>query len=158
MFELFTDTPSSSFALILSVILKFGLVILIIVALLNLLRYVKAGFTTTFNKHLQIIETLHLSPKQKIFLIQIDSRTLLISATEENISLLGEVELSDAEKASLHHQNNANGSLPIQPSESFQWGKIWDSLKTKAKVFKHHENTPASNPSAEAKETFASNL
>ncbi len=155
IFDLLTDTPTSSFGLILSVLLKLGIVILIIVALLSLMRYFKTGFTTSFNKHLHIIETLHLSPKQKLFLVQVGHRTLLLSATEEHIALLSEVE-SPIVDTTLTSTPTGNIGLTFQPSHSFQWNKFWDSLKTQTRIFKHTSSAAANQSAAEVKETLAS--
>lgn len=155
IFDLLTDTPTSSFGLILSVVLKLGIVILIIVALLSLMRYFKTGFTTSFNKHLHIIETLHLSPKQKLFLVQIGHRTMLLSATEEHIALLSEVDLHTVEPT-LTSKATEDIGISLEPSHSFQWDKFWDSLKTRTRIFKPTSSAAAHQSAAEVKETLAS--
>ena len=151
MIDLFTDTPTSSIGLVISVILKLGLVILIIVALLSLMRYMRAGFSTSFNKHLHLIETLHLSPKQKLFLIQVGNRTLLISAADEQITLLSEVELPNVEQ-----YLQTNSFTPLQTSQPLAWENFIKNMRSKFSMSKTKKE-PLPN-TAEAKETYITNL
>jgi|GEM_PF-5039114 flagellar biogenesis protein FliO len=151
MIDLFTETPASSIELVISLILKLGLVILIIVALLSLMRYVKTGFSASFNKHLHLIETLHLSPKQKLFLIQVGNRTLLISAADEQIALLGEVELTNVEQ-----NPQVNSFTRVQTPQTFALENFLKNMRSKFKVTKTRPET--SSHTTEAQETCINNI
>ena len=99
MFDFFTETPYSTVELFIKIALNLGLVLLIIFALNSLIRHFKSGSIGTTNKHLSLLETMYLSPKQKIYLVRVSNKTILLSSTEEHIAMLGEVALPAEELA-----------------------------------------------------------
>ncbi len=78
---------------VLGVLLKLGLVILLIVAFMSLLRRFKMGGLGQQTHHLALVETLYLSPKQKVHLVRAGEKVFLVGATDETLSLLSEVDV-----------------------------------------------------------------
>lgn len=83
----------SAASLTLSVIVKLGVILLLIYVCLHLLRRLQSISRLSPNRRITILETAHLSPRQKLHLVQVGGRTLLLGATEQNLSFLAEVEL-----------------------------------------------------------------
>lgn len=78
-----------------SVFLKLGLVLVLIYACLYVIRRLKSSTNSLSRRQLAILETLHLSPHQKLHLVQAGSTVLLIGATDDNLSVLSEVEMKE---------------------------------------------------------------
>jgi flagellar biosynthetic protein FliO len=78
-----------------SVFLKLGLVLVLMYACLYVIRRLKSSTNSLYRRQLAILETLHLSPRQKLHLVQAGSTVLLIGATDDNLSVLSEVEMKE---------------------------------------------------------------
>ena len=90
--ELVSNGFFSSAGFVFSVIFKLGIVILLIYVSLYTLRKWQLGKMDPTTKTMQVIETIHLTPHQSLHLVQIASREILIGATDQALTLLGEVE------------------------------------------------------------------
>lgn len=72
-------------------LLNFGLVIAVMLGCLWMLKRLQGKSFQLPRKHasrLQVIETLSIGPRQKILLISVDGRELLISSTAQQINNL----------------------------------------------------------------------
>jgi flagellar biosynthetic protein FliO len=78
----------------LSVLFKLGFVILLIYVSLYLLKRWQTGKLPGSVKKLSILETTHLSPRQALHLVKVDSQVFLIGATDQTISYLLQLENS----------------------------------------------------------------
>lgn len=78
-----------------SVFLKLGLVLVLMYACLYVIRRLKFNTKGLSHRQLVILETLHLSPRQKLHLVQVGNKVLLIGATDDNLSVLGNVEMKE---------------------------------------------------------------
>ncbi|MCI0521603.1 MAG: flagellar biosynthetic protein FliO [Chloroflexi bacterium] len=86
------DDSASTFMLSLSVLLKLGVVIGLIYASLYLLRRMQPGSASPRPRQLTLVETMHLSPRQKLHMVRVGGQTYLIGATDQALSLLSAVE------------------------------------------------------------------
>lgn len=75
------------------VLVKLAAVLALIMGSAILLRrwQTRQSFSKTVN-HLQVLETVRLSPKQAIHLVRIGNQQILIGATDQNITLLTNIE------------------------------------------------------------------
>jgi flagellar biosynthetic protein FliO len=89
-----TDDPLGSSPLyFISVFVKLGGVLLLIVACSSLFRrWLQPGLHGKTTRRLRLLETVRLSPKQAIHLISIGDQQLLIGATDQSVSLLSPIE------------------------------------------------------------------
>ncbi len=87
------DFPGISIGTALDVFLKLGLVILLIYVSLHILRRWQTRISGNPTQQMTIVETLHLSPRQALHLVQAGSQVLLIGATDQTLTCLTEVEL-----------------------------------------------------------------
>ena len=70
-------------------LLSFGLVIGLLLALLWTLRKLQNGAVLRKSfQRMQLVETLSVGPRQKIVLIQVDGREVLIGITVQNMTAL----------------------------------------------------------------------
>jgi flagellar protein FliO/FliZ len=70
-------------------LLSFGLVIGLLLALLWTLRKLQNGAVLRKSfQRMQLVETLSVGPRQKIILIQVDGRDVLIGITAQNMTAL----------------------------------------------------------------------
>jgi len=70
-------------------LLSFGLVISLLLALLWTLRKLQNGAVLRKSfQRMQLVETLSVGPRQKIVLIQVDGREVLIGITAQNMTAL----------------------------------------------------------------------
>ena len=108
-----TDDPLGSSPLyFMGVFVKLGGVLLLIVACSSLFRrWLQPGFQGKAIRRMRLLETVRLSPKQAIHLISIGDQQLLIGATDQNVSLLSQIE------ADLHTAENENPM--VQPALDF---------------------------------------
>lgn len=80
-------------SLFLSVSLKLGAVIALIYGSLFLLKRWQGGaLMTARRKQLTIVETTRLSPRQALHVVKAGDRTLLVGATDQNLTLLTELD------------------------------------------------------------------
>ena len=95
------DPLSSSPALFLDVFLKLGAVIALIVLSAFLLRRWQAGSLRSPTRQLVILESLRLSQRQAIHLIQAGDKLLLVGATDQSLTLISPVELKEAQNLQM---------------------------------------------------------
>ncbi len=89
-------------SLAISVTVKLALVIALIYGCLFLLRKWQGGWLAPRQKHITLLETTRLSPRQALHLVRVDNRLLLIGATDQALALLSEVDpLPSFEAAAL---------------------------------------------------------
>jgi flagellar biosynthetic protein FliO len=91
--------------LLVSIILKLGVVVLLIYITLLLLKRWQAGKVGIAPRRLSILESNHISPRQSIHLVKVDQRLFFIGATDQSITCLGEIE-----------PQNEPAQLTIQPN------------------------------------------
>lgn len=72
--------------------IKLMVVLVLIYVVFLFLRRWQTGKVVTHRKRLSIAETLRLSPRQSICLVRVGSRELLVGVTDQNMSLLSEVD------------------------------------------------------------------
>jgi len=140
MFDLFSDSSASTFWLIVKVFLNLGLVILLIYTALSVARRLKLGTFGQANKQLSLLETLYLAPKQKIHLVRIGKKVLLIGATDDRLTVLTEeIDLASTETL----LSDANEVAEEKPS-SQTWSPraFWDrwlaALNPRFNIMRHH--------------------
>ena len=121
-----TDDPLGSSPLyFMGVFIKLGGVLLLIVACSSLFRrWLQPGFQGKAIRRMRLLETVRLSPKQAIHLISIGDQQLLIGATDQNVSLLSQIE------ADLHTAENENSI--IQPALDF--GSLLQSFNSQPAI------------------------
>ena len=121
-----TDDPLGSSPLyFMGVFIKLGGVLLLIVACSSLFRrWLQPGFQGKAIRRMRLLETVRLSPKQAIHLISIGDQQLLIGATDQNVSLLSQVETD------LHTAENENSI--IQPALDF--GSLLQSFNSQPAI------------------------
>ena len=89
-----SDTLDSTPFYFVGVFAKLIVVLLLIVASSIIFRrWLQPGMTGKKARQVQLLETVRLSPKQAIHLVSIGGQQLLVGATDQNISLLTQVEL-----------------------------------------------------------------
>jgi flagellar biosynthetic protein FliO len=79
-----------------NVIFKFGIVLALIYAAFYFLRRWRGGLPGVPSRRMAVIETARLSPRQAIHLVRVGNQELLIGATDQNLSLLAEIEPATA--------------------------------------------------------------
>ena len=121
-----TDDPLGSSPLyFMGVFIKLGGVLLLIVACSSLFRrWLQPGFQGKAIRRMRLLETVRLSPKQAIHLISIGDQQLLIGATDQNVSLLSQVETD------LHTAENENPM--VQPALDF--GSLLQSFNSQPAI------------------------
>lgn len=139
MFEIFSDSSASTFWLLVKVFLNLGLVILLIYAALFVARRLKLGTFAQVNKRLAIIETLYLSPKQKIHLVRIGKKALLIGATDEQLSVLtDEVDVDLPETETVITQTGEQENPPtLAAAFKTNWERWLTSLNPQKNLLRH---------------------
>ncbi len=90
-----TAATVDSTAWIVSVFLKMLLVILLIVGLAIVARKWMLAPGITSSKQLKVLETLSLTPKRSIHVVRWNEQVFMIGATDQNISLLSELDPSE---------------------------------------------------------------
>jgi flagellar biosynthetic protein FliO len=140
MFDLFSDTSASTFWLIVKVFLNLGLVILLIYTALSVARRLKLGTFGQTNKRLSLLETLYLAPKQKIHLVRIGKKILLIGATDDRLTVLTEeIDLESPEIALPDAGEVAEEKpSPLTWSPRTFWERWLAALNPRFNVLRHH--------------------
>lgn len=90
-----TAATVDSSAWMVGVFLKMLLVILLIVGLAIVARRWMINPGMTHSKQLKIVETLSLNPKRAVHVIQWNEQIFLVGATDQNITLLSELDPAD---------------------------------------------------------------
>ena len=91
-----TENPLGSTPLyFVSVFVKLiGVLLLIVVCSILFRRWMQPGSSKNSTRQLRLLETVRLSPKQAVHLVSIGNQQILIGATDQNISLLSQVDAS----------------------------------------------------------------
>jgi flagellar protein FliO/FliZ len=84
-----------------------GVLLLIVVVAVVYRRWGNPVLGSSVKRNLTLIETLRLSPKQAIHLVEIGGEQILLGATDQSISLLKSIPL-DAEKRDIPEKNFAS--------------------------------------------------
>ena len=121
------------------VLWRLALVIGLIYLFFAILRRWQSGKTRIGKKRLHIIESLHLTPRQTIHLIQVGSRSFVVGSTDQAMSLLAEMEPEDIE---IVTQNPDQGQ--VFPS------LLQQALSNPAKLFQRKPGDPESLQSRKA--------
>jgi len=108
-----------------SVVLKFGLVLLILYATLwalrRWLRHGRFALGTGFAEmqRLHLVESLHLAPRQALHLVRADGRIFLVGASEHSITLVAELVSATETGERETDERRAALSLPrVRPEQS----------------------------------------
>jgi flagellar biosynthetic protein FliO len=100
-----SDSSGSTPLYFLGVFVKLvGVLLLIVASAVIFRRWSNFGPTRSRVRHLHLLETVRLSPKQSLYLVSIGDQRILIGATDQSIALITPVE----------------GSLDITPFEAPQ--------------------------------------
>jgi flagellar biosynthetic protein FliO len=102
----------SNVSLIVSVCVKLALVIALIYGSLYVVRRWQGGWFTPRKKHVTLLESTRLSPRQTLHLVRVGEQVLLVGATDQSVTLLTTVALpaqSEVEAA-------APQSRPVPPA------------------------------------------
>jgi flagellar protein FliO/FliZ len=92
-----SDPLASTPLYLVGVLIKFiGVLLLIVVSALLYRRWMYLGPQSGAARQLRLLETVRLSPKQVLYLVAVGDQQLLIGATDQNISLLSQLEGSFA--------------------------------------------------------------
>ena len=102
------DPLQSPTSLAVDVFLKFSVVLGLIYIAYYLLRRWQGNRFAAGNRQLTIKETLHLSPRRSIHLVQAGNRTLLIGATDQAVSFLAEID------PYLNSQSSSQNPTPLE--------------------------------------------
>jgi flagellar biosynthetic protein FliO len=86
------DPFNNPTSLALDVFFKMGIVVVFIVGAALLLRRWQGGGWKGVERQVKVVETIHLTPRRAIHLIQVGDRQLLIGATDQAVTLLSEVD------------------------------------------------------------------
>jgi flagellar biosynthetic protein FliO len=104
--------PGSTAALFLSVFLKLGLVIVLMLVGFYLLRRWKGPQFSGQSKQMTVLETLRLTPRQTVYLVKVGDRNVMIGATDQSISYLTELEpVSEEQKSTQSFPKILNDTL-----------------------------------------------
>jgi flagellar protein FliO/FliZ len=87
------STPLETAVLGMDVLFKLGVVIGLIYISLYLLRRWRGALPGARTRRLSILETTPLTPRQALHLVQVGGRVLLIGATDQNLTMLTEIDL-----------------------------------------------------------------
>jgi len=90
-----------------SVFLKLGVVVLIIAGLAIVFRRMQTKNHGTTSKQVEVIETVHLSPHRTLYLVTVDTKRILIGATDQSLTTLYQLE-----KAEDLNEMDQNGDTP----------------------------------------------
>jgi flagellar biosynthetic protein FliO len=85
------DPFNNPTGLALDVFFKMGIVVVFIIGAALLLRRWQGGSWRGSQHQVSVVETIHLTPRRAIHLIQVGDRQLLIGATDQAVTLLSEV-------------------------------------------------------------------
>lgn len=140
MFDLFSDSSASTFWLIVKVFLNLGLVILLIYTILSVARRFKLGTFGQPNKQLTLLETLYLAPKQKIHLVRIGKKVLLIGATDDHLNVLTEEIDLDHTETTLTDAGEGivENPSPLAWSPRSVWDRFLAALNPRFNTLRHH--------------------
>ena len=87
------DPMASAPLYMLSVFVKLiGVLLLIVISAVLYRRWMHIGSQTGAARQLRLLETVRLSPKQTLYLVAVADQQLLIGATDQNISLLSQID------------------------------------------------------------------
>lgn len=126
MFLLLPQQPTSqgdssylnSTGLAFSVFLRMGVIILLIVGLAIILRRWKTKSFTDQEKQISVLETVHLSPHRTLYMIKVEGQKFLIGATDQNISNLGPIAVSDQASEFISKESGKDFSEILQRTRS----------------------------------------
>jgi flagellar biogenesis protein FliO len=93
-----------------SVFLKLGVVVLIIAGLAIIFKKMQVKSQTVSLKRVEVIETLHLTPHQTLYLVNVDDKKILIGATDQSLTTLYQLDKTE---------ENTTNNEKINPTESF---------------------------------------
>lgn len=84
--------PASGLTLVAGVLVKLGLVLgLAYACLFALRRWQGQPFGAAGRRHLAVVETVRLSPRQALHLVRVGGQVVLVGATDQSLSLLTDV-------------------------------------------------------------------
>lgn len=93
-----TGTPLDTAVLVISVALKLGAVLGLLLICLAVFQRWQSGFRADQNRRITIVETVRLTPRQAVHLVRIDQREILIGATDQGLTLLSHLTSSAEQK------------------------------------------------------------
>ena len=88
--------PEFSIEKILWSLLSFLFVLALLGLTLYLLKRYGSNLQNKSGKKIRLVETLNLSPKQRLILVELGAETLLIGVSQNNMTLLGRFSKSDS--------------------------------------------------------------
>jgi flagellar protein FliO/FliZ len=113
-------------------------------------RFLKGRFNGTARSNLKVVERMYLAPKRSIELVSIGERILVLGVTENQISMLTELEAdewpSEAAKAAL----NPGAAPDTNPSNDL-WSKFGRRLNDALKRVRSTDSVPAIAPEGSVK-------
>jgi len=114
------DPFQSPTILAVDVFLKFLVVIGLIYLAYFLLRRWKEKHLAAGSRQLAIKESLHLSPKRSIHLVQAGNRTLLIGATDQAVSFLADIDPFQSTSLSSPDPTQVDFSSLLEKCQPFE--------------------------------------
>jgi len=88
--------PEFSIGKIVWSLLSFLFVLALLGLTLYLLKRYGSNLQNKSGKKIRLVETLNLSPKQRLILVELGAETLLIGVSQNNMTLLGRFSKSDS--------------------------------------------------------------
>ncbi len=104
--------------LAIGVFVKLVLVVLCILGITIIAHRYLRGAGTGRKRRMKIVETLSLSPRRALHLVQVGDQTLLIGATDQSIGLISAVGVAETRSEPSSPQPDAS-SIPVQFEDLF---------------------------------------
>lgn len=123
------DTTLMIVQMVFKILLVFALMFLLFAALRKWQNWHPGGT----HKRLAVIETIRLSQRQAIHLVQVDARQFLIGATDQSLTLISELDNTEQTAAVTMSNQNQPGSFdslvrsflePARPSQKGSQGGV----------------------------------
>jgi flagellar biosynthetic protein FliO len=114
-----SDPFGNSFAILVDIILKLGLVVILIFISALVYRRWRPGGPSGNLHQLGLLETLSLGPKRTLYIVKAGDQQLLIGATDQSISLISELApIADSASLSSQTPSSQPPDLTGQPAFS----------------------------------------
>lgn len=124
------EPPATTFWQIAYALFMFGLVVFLAIIVTRLWAKRRAGIVTGPRQHLRLLEHLPLGTGKGLCLVKVLDAVLLVSVTDEAITVLQEFPMSPEFELPSHTTNTL--TLPAWLAKILPWGKATDSANQQA--------------------------